>query len=47
LCACFDWVKLTGHKHREVARMVNMAGELTRLIAGPPVDVRTRRAEDC
>jgi hypothetical protein len=46
LCACFDWVKLTGHEHREVAGMVNMASELTRLIAGPPVDIRTRRAND-
>ena len=44
--ACFDWVELTGHEHREVARMMNMASEVARLIAGPPVYVSTRRADD-
>jgi hypothetical protein len=44
--ACFDRVDLTGHKHREVARMTNAASEVASLIAGPPVDIRTRRADD-
>jgi hypothetical protein len=44
--ACFDWVELTGYEHREVARMLNVASELARLIAGPPIDIRTRRADD-